>query len=33
VIQSATRAVASSVGRQLGNQLIRGILGGLFRGR
>ena len=33
VIQSASRAVASSVGRQLGNQLIRGILGGLFRGR
>ena len=33
VIQSAGRAVASSVGRQLGNQLIRGILGGLFRGR
>ena len=33
VIQSATRAAASSVGRQLGNQLLRGILGGLFRGR
>ncbi len=33
VLQSATRAVASSVGRQLGNQLIRGVLGGLFRGR
>jgi DNA helicase HerA-like ATPase len=33
VITSATRAAASSVGRQLGNQLLRGILGGLFRGR
>ena len=33
VIQSATRAAASSVGRQLGNQLLRGILGGLMRGR
>ena len=33
IIQSATRAAASSVGRQLGNQLLRGILGGLFRGR
>ena len=33
IVQSAGRAVASSVGRQLGNQLIRGILGGLFRGR
>jgi DNA helicase HerA-like ATPase len=33
VIQSATRAAASSVGRQLGNQLLRGILGGLFKGR
>ena len=33
VIEPATRAVASSVGRQLGNQLIRGIFGGLFRGR
>jgi DNA helicase HerA-like ATPase len=31
VIQSATRAAASSVGRQLGNQLLRGILGGLMR--
>ena len=28
-----SRAVASSVGRQLGNQLLRGILGGLPRGR
>jgi uncharacterized protein len=33
VITSATRAAASSVGRQLGNQLLRGILGGLMRGR
>ena len=33
VIQSAVRAASSSVGRQLGNQLLRGILGGLMRGR
>jgi uncharacterized protein len=33
MMQSAGRAVASSVGRQLGNQLLRGILGGLMRGR
>ncbi|MEO7634424.1 MAG: helicase HerA-like domain-containing protein [Sphingomicrobium sp.] len=33
MVQSAGRAVASSVGRQLGNQLLRGILGGLFKGR
>ena len=33
VIQSATRAAASSIGRQLGNGLLRGILGGLMRGR
>ena len=33
VIQSAVRAASSSVGRQLGNQLLRGVLGGLFRGR
>ena len=33
IVGSGTRAVASSVGCQLGNQLIRGILGGLFRGR
>lgn len=33
IVGSGTRAVASSVGRQLGNQLIRGIFGGLFRGR
>jgi hypothetical protein len=31
VIQSAVRAASSSVGRQLGNQLLRGILGGLMR--
>ena len=33
VITSATRAAASSIGRQIGNQLLRGILGGLLRGR
>jgi DNA helicase HerA-like ATPase len=33
MIQSAGRAVASSVGRQLGNSLLRGIFGGLLRGR
>lgn len=33
IITSATRSAASSIGRQLGNQLLRGILGGLFRGR
>jgi len=33
VLQSAVRAASSSVGRQLGNQLLRGILGGLMRGR
>lgn len=33
VIQSATRAAASSIGRQLGNHLLREILGGLMRGR
>ncbi|WP_309611433.1 hypothetical protein [Sphingomonas sp.] len=33
VTQSPTRAIARSVGRQFGNQLILGILGGLFRGR
>jgi hypothetical protein len=33
VIQSAVRAASTSVGRQLGNQLLRGILGGLMRGR
>jgi DNA helicase HerA-like ATPase len=33
VLQSAVRAASSSVGRQLGNSLLRGILGGLMRGR
>jgi hypothetical protein len=33
MIQSAGRAAASSVGRQIGNSLLRGILGGLIRGR
>jgi len=33
VITSATRAAASSIGRSLGNQILRGILGGMFRGR
>ena len=33
MLQSAGRAVASSVGRQIGNQLLRGIFGGLMRGR
>ena len=33
MIQSAGRAVASSVGRQIGNRLLRGLLGGLLRGR
>ena len=33
IVTSATRAAASSVGRQIGNQLLRGILGGLLRGR
>jgi DNA helicase HerA-like ATPase len=33
VIQSATRAAASSIGRQLGSSLLRGILGGLVRKR
>jgi uncharacterized protein len=33
MIQSAGRAVASSIGRQLGNSLLRGIFGGLMRGR
>lgn len=31
VIKSATRAATSSVGRQIGTQLIRGILGTLFK--
>ncbi|HET9398877.1 MAG TPA: helicase HerA-like domain-containing protein, partial [Sphingomicrobium sp.] len=33
MIQSASRSIASSVGRQLGNSLLRGIFGGLLRGR
>ena len=33
LMQSAGRAVASSVGRQIGNQILRGILGGFMRGR
>jgi len=33
IITSATRAAASSVGRQLGGQILRGIFGGLMRGR
>ena len=32
IITSATRAAASSVGRQIGTQILRGIFGGLFRG-
>jgi hypothetical protein len=33
MIQSAGRAAASSIGRQIGGQLLRGIFGGLLRGR
>ena len=33
IITSATRSAASSIGRSLGTQLLRGILGGLLRGR
>ena len=33
MITSASRAAASSIGRQIGNQLLRGFLGGLLRGR
>jgi DNA helicase HerA-like ATPase len=33
MIQSAGRSVASSIGRQLGTSLLRGIFGGLLRGR
>ncbi|MDQ3074672.1 MAG: DUF853 domain-containing protein [Pseudomonadota bacterium] len=33
MLQSAGRAAANSVGRQIGNQLLRGIFGGLIRGR
>ena len=32
MIQSATRAAASSIGRRLGTQILRGIFGGLTRG-
>jgi uncharacterized protein len=33
MMQSAGRSIASSIGRQLGNSLLRGIFGGLTRGR
>jgi hypothetical protein len=33
MMQSAGRSIASSIGRQLGNSLLRGIFGGLSRGR
>ena len=33
IITSATRAAASSIGRQLGSSILRGIFGGLMRGR
>jgi hypothetical protein len=33
MIQSATRSAASSIGRQIGTKLLRGILGGIMRGR
>ncbi len=33
MLQSATRAAASSIGRQIGTRLLRGILGGMMRGR
>ena len=33
MLQSAARSVASSLGRQLTGRLLRGVLGGLFRGR
>jgi hypothetical protein len=33
MIQSATRAAASSIGRQIGTRILRGVLGGMFRGR
>ncbi len=33
IVVSASRAAASSIGRQLGNRILRGILGGLTRGR
>ena len=33
MLQSAGRAVASSVGRQIATRLLRGLLGGMSRGR
>jgi DNA helicase HerA-like ATPase len=33
IITSATRSAASSIGRSIGTQLLRGIFGGLLRGR
>jgi len=33
MITSASRAAASSIGRSIGTQLLRGIFGGLMRGR
>ncbi len=33
IITSATRSAASSIGRQLGSSILRGIFGGLMRGR
>ena len=33
IVESGTRAVTSSVGRQFVNSLLRGIFGGLMRGR
>jgi uncharacterized protein len=33
MVTSATRAAASTVGRQIGNRILRGLLGGLLRGR
>jgi DNA helicase HerA-like ATPase len=33
MLTSATRAAASTVGRQVGNRILRGLLGGLLRGR
>ena len=33
IIQSATRSAASSIGRQLGSSILRGIFGGMMRGR
>jgi DNA helicase HerA-like ATPase len=33
MLTSATRAAASTVGREVGNRILRGLLGGLLRGR